>query len=344
MPRGVENKPEMAGQRGPTGWLAETGRGSGQPEAWSGGERSLKRASWLKAEQLWFRHRYLGRCRNLPHYSFGFEKQHTASTRNTCDPGPVYDVPQSATRCGNVVRATYSFGTGPQRGQAARSERVPGPGHYRVQAALGPQIQAGYKSGMVVGFGVPSAQGTTGRPIATTEGQHTPHGQDKTPYSPRPPSAPEAHLLAQGCPLGPRGGEPPPPGAKERLGRRSEACPAQSRRHFSPWTVQSLAGSKVLARLLARQAEPVGPAHPAGDEIPQRAALHDSGAGRRRHAGAGTLCRLRACRSAASLLEGKAPRAACRVRVTLALVLSVEAHMVRGDGEGTPQPLKGTGT
>ena len=145
----------------------------------------------------------------MPHYSFGFEKQHKASHRNTSDPGPVYDVPQSATRCGNIVRATYSFGTGPQRGQPSRSQRVPGPGHYPIPNALGPQLSSVNKSGQVVSFGVPSALGGVGRPIATTEGQHTRHGQDKSPCSPRPSTALEAHLLAQGCPLGPRG-EPSP--------------------------------------------------------------------------------------------------------------------------------------
>jgi len=251
-------------QRPPAMTNSEVSKTTGQSMSPGPGTYALQSA---------FGPQYLGRCRNLPHYSFGFEKQHTASSRNTCDPGPVYDVPQAATRCGNIVRATYSFGTGPQRGQAARSERVPGPGHYRIQAALGPQVASVHKSGMVVGFGVPSAQGTTGRPMAL-EGQHTPHGQDKTPCSPRPPTAPEAHSLAQGCPLGPRGA-PSPPGAEDRLRRRSGACSAQSRRCIRPLTVQSLAGSKVLARLLARQAEPVGPAHSAGDEFPQRSALHD---------------------------------------------------------------------
>merc|ERR1712166_388208 len=44
---------------------------------------------------------------------------------------------------------------------------------YRIQAALGPQVASVHKSGMVVGFGVPSAQGTTGRPMAL-EGHHSP--------------------------------------------------------------------------------------------------------------------------------------------------------------------------
>ena len=137
----------------------------------------------------------------MPHYSFGFEKQHKASHRNTSDPGPVYDVPRSATRCGNIVRATYSFGTGPQRGQPLRSQRVPGPGHYPIPNALGPQLMSVNKSGQVVSFGVPSALGGVGRPIATTEGQHTRHGQDKSPCSPRPSTALEAHSPAQGGPL-----------------------------------------------------------------------------------------------------------------------------------------------
>ena len=233
----------------------------------------------------------------MPHYSFGFEKQHKASHRNTSDPGPVYDVPRSATRCGNIVRATYSFGTGPQRGQPLRSQRVPGPGHYPIPNALGPQLMSVNKSGQVVSFGVPSALGGVGRPIATTEGQHTRHGQDKSPCSPRSSTALEAHLLAQGCPLGPRG-EPSP---QAKMAEPPLPQPLTS----LPWDrFQALAGSsKILARLLARQAEPVGPAHPAGDEVSEGKALHDEGSGWRRHAGAGALCRLRTCGSAATVLS-----------------------------------------
>ena len=40
----------MAGQRGPSGWLAEAGRSSGEPEARSGAERGLRRASWPRSE------------------------------------------------------------------------------------------------------------------------------------------------------------------------------------------------------------------------------------------------------------------------------------------------------
>ena len=150
-----------------------------RPPAMTNGEvskttrQSMSPGPGTYALQSAFGPQYLGRCRNLPHYSFGFEKQHTASVRNTCDPGPVYDVPQAATRCGNVVRATYSFGSAPQRGQPLRSERVPGPGHYRIQAALGPQVTSVNKSAMVISFGVPSDQGAIGRPIAL-EGSHSP--------------------------------------------------------------------------------------------------------------------------------------------------------------------------
>ena len=115
---------------------------------------------------------HLGRCRNLPHYSFGFEKQHTASVRNTCDPGPVYDVPQAATARGTVVRPTYSFGTQRQRGAELRRERVPGPGHYRIPVALGPQVASVHKSGMVVSFGAPS-HGSAGRPMALWTSRHS---------------------------------------------------------------------------------------------------------------------------------------------------------------------------
>ena len=44
----VETKACMAGQRGPTGSLAEAGRSLGQPEAWPDPESSFRRASWPK--------------------------------------------------------------------------------------------------------------------------------------------------------------------------------------------------------------------------------------------------------------------------------------------------------
>ena len=53
----VDTKPDVACQRGPSGRLAEAGRGLGQPEAWSGAERSLWRASWPRSEPPWFRRR-----------------------------------------------------------------------------------------------------------------------------------------------------------------------------------------------------------------------------------------------------------------------------------------------
>merc|ERR1740139_1754428 len=151
-------------QRPPAMTNGEVSKSTGQSMSPGPGTYALQGA---------FGPQYLGRCRNLPHYSFGFQKQHTASARNTCDPGPVYDVPQAATRRGNMVRATYSFGREPQRGQALRSERVPGPGHYRMPVALGPQVASVHKSGMIVGFGVPSASGGVGRPMSL-EGRHSP--------------------------------------------------------------------------------------------------------------------------------------------------------------------------
>eukprot|EP00964_Phaeocystis_antarctica_P102133 scaffold67534_cov69-Phaeocystis_antarctica.AAC.4 len=53
----VENKADMAGQRGPSGRLAEAGRSAGQPGARFGAERGLRRASWLRFEPPCFPHR-----------------------------------------------------------------------------------------------------------------------------------------------------------------------------------------------------------------------------------------------------------------------------------------------
>eukprot|EP00964_Phaeocystis_antarctica_P044058 scaffold25306_cov63-Phaeocystis_antarctica.AAC.1 len=47
----------MAGQRGPSGRLAEAGRSSGQPEARSGAEGGLRRASRPRSEPPCFPHR-----------------------------------------------------------------------------------------------------------------------------------------------------------------------------------------------------------------------------------------------------------------------------------------------
>ena len=44
----IEHEPAMGDQSRPSGGLAEAGRGSGQPEAWPGTQRSLRRASWPK--------------------------------------------------------------------------------------------------------------------------------------------------------------------------------------------------------------------------------------------------------------------------------------------------------
>ena len=43
----VETKPGVAGQRGPSGRLAEAGRGLGQPEAWPGVDSNFRRAGML---------------------------------------------------------------------------------------------------------------------------------------------------------------------------------------------------------------------------------------------------------------------------------------------------------
>jgi hypothetical protein len=51
----VETKPCMAGQRGPTGWLAEADRSLGKPEAWPHPESSLRRASWPWPSEAAFR-------------------------------------------------------------------------------------------------------------------------------------------------------------------------------------------------------------------------------------------------------------------------------------------------
>ena len=54
----VKTEAYMAGQRGPSGWLAEAGRSLGQPAACSGAESSLRCASWLKYESACFRPRW----------------------------------------------------------------------------------------------------------------------------------------------------------------------------------------------------------------------------------------------------------------------------------------------
>ena len=51
----VENKPDMAGQRARTGWLAEAGRSLGQPEADSGAASSLRRASGPESQLVFHR-------------------------------------------------------------------------------------------------------------------------------------------------------------------------------------------------------------------------------------------------------------------------------------------------
>ena len=61
VPRRVETTPDMASQSRPRGGLAEAGRSLGQPEACSGAERSLRSASWPKAEPRLF----LSRCSNV---------------------------------------------------------------------------------------------------------------------------------------------------------------------------------------------------------------------------------------------------------------------------------------
>jgi len=50
----VENKPDVAGQRGPSGWWVVAARSLGQPEACSGAERSFRSACLPKPEQLVF--------------------------------------------------------------------------------------------------------------------------------------------------------------------------------------------------------------------------------------------------------------------------------------------------
>ena len=44
----VRNKPDVAGQRGPSGLWTEAARSLGQPEACSGADRSLRSVSWPK--------------------------------------------------------------------------------------------------------------------------------------------------------------------------------------------------------------------------------------------------------------------------------------------------------
>ena len=115
----------------------------------------------------------LSRCKSNNAYSFGGAKQHTAAVRNTADPGPVYDVPQSATRRGVIVRATYSFGN-EIRDRVSRLDRMPGPGTYQLPDAIGPQFSSASRSGAVISFGQPKITGESGRPVALAEGKHSP--------------------------------------------------------------------------------------------------------------------------------------------------------------------------
>ena len=57
----------LAGQRGPSCRLAEAGRSSGQPEACSGADRGLRRASWPTPEPACFRPTQVPGCdKNMP--------------------------------------------------------------------------------------------------------------------------------------------------------------------------------------------------------------------------------------------------------------------------------------
>ena len=105
----------------------------------------------------------LAGTRGNPMYSFGQAKQRVPPGSTTSDPGPVYDVPASATARGIVIRATYSFGT-EVRDRVHKPDRVPGPGQYKIPNALGPQFHSQHKSGAVVGFGVPSVRRRPARP------------------------------------------------------------------------------------------------------------------------------------------------------------------------------------
>ena len=57
----VDTKPDVACQRGPSGRLAEAGRGLGQPAAGSGAESSLRRASRHASVPPCLRHRHAPR-------------------------------------------------------------------------------------------------------------------------------------------------------------------------------------------------------------------------------------------------------------------------------------------
>ena len=82
-------------------------------------------------------------------------------------------MPQSATRRGVIVRATYSFGN-EIRDRVSRLDRMPGPGTYQLPDAIGPQFSSASRSGAVISFGQPKITGESGRPVALAEGKHSP--------------------------------------------------------------------------------------------------------------------------------------------------------------------------
>ena len=106
-------------------------------------------------------------------YSFGHDKQRVPPGAFTDDPGPVYDVPQSATARGPRHNAAYSFGSSIQR-PSARLNRTPGPGQYAIPPTLGPQVSSDHRSQAVVGFGQPSMKGEVGRPLGLGTAAQTP--------------------------------------------------------------------------------------------------------------------------------------------------------------------------
>ena len=77
------------------------------------------------------------------------------------------------TNRGTQLSSAYSFGNEIRVKNRDPSMRTPGPGVYNSGAALGNQVHSTMRSGSVVGFGTPSANGSN-RGILPLEGRHSP--------------------------------------------------------------------------------------------------------------------------------------------------------------------------
>ena len=113
----------------------------------------------------------LARSYSASSFSFGNQKQRESAAKQTPSPGPVYE-PRGTNR-GTQLSSAYSFGNEIRVKNRDPSMRTPGPGVYNSGAALGNQVHSTMRSGSVVGFGTPSANGSN-RGILPLEGRHSP--------------------------------------------------------------------------------------------------------------------------------------------------------------------------